>query len=226
METLTFVPDVEVIDSFAPVASIEALSKETGVYSASPDFIRSHCGPLALSLLDAVPDSFYEEAERLALYPNCDIRIHRLYPGDFPAYPGWHCDGEYRDNYHAQPELDRVPLHHSIVGSISSEKEGVSNTLFLDDLLRFSPTPPTQDNPLWTQVHRTIEALPSPTTFSMKDGQLVRFSSMTLHKAQPTTTRGWRLFFRMGMWHKDYLDGGGKISRQEQIYKLTEGDGW
>jgi hypothetical protein len=28
------------------------------------------------------------------------------------------------------------------------------------------------------------------------------------------------------MWHKDYLDGGGKISRQEQVYKLSEATGW
>jgi hypothetical protein len=226
METLTFEPDIEILTSFPGLATIEQLSQEIGVYSASPDFVRTNCGPLVLSLLDLIPESFYEEADRLALYPNCDIRIHRLYPGDFPAYPGWHCDGEYRENYHAQPELSKIPLHHAIVGSFSSEVAGVSNTLFLNEVFTATPTSPSKENTLWGQVHEAIAQLQNPTTLTMKDGQLLRFSSMTLHKVQPTTTRGWRLFFRMGMWHKDYLDAGGKVSRQEQVYKLSEATGW
>ncbi len=84
-------------------------------------------------LLDLVPDWYYEKAEQLKLYPNCDVRIHRLYPGDFPAYPGWHCDGEYRETYFSQPDLDRINVHYHITATASSHSCGVSNTQFLNE---------------------------------------------------------------------------------------------
>lgn len=52
------------------------------------------------------------------------------------------------------------------------------------------------------------------------------FDSWTLHRAMPTKIRGWRLFFRMAMWHKPNLGEDGMISKQEQVYKLVEGSGW
>ncbi len=132
MPIFDFAPNFEKVASFQPVRSIAEIEGEIGVYSATPDFIRRHCGPIANEILDAVPASYFEKCAKLGLFPNCDIRIHRLYPGDFPAYPGWHCDGEFRETYFSQPDLNRIPVSYHLIGMVSSHDGGVSNTQFLD----------------------------------------------------------------------------------------------
>ena len=226
-DLLYFVPDLAVVGTFQPTASISELAEEVGVHSASPAFVRTHCGPLANSILDTVPESFYAEADKLGLLPNIDVRIHRLYPADFPAYPGWHCDGEYRADYQSQPDLTHVERHHHLVGTLSSEEGGVSLTEFVSSPVSVTlrQTPDAQHT-LWGQVHAAVNADPAVQTVSAADGQLMQFDSLTLHRARPATVRGWRLFVRVSMWHKDYLGEGGRISRQEQVYQVTEGHGW
>jgi hypothetical protein len=224
---LTFHPQVKVLARFPGHVGIAALAEEIGVYSASPDFIRQHCGPIAQQILSTIPEEYYEEAARLGLLPNCDIRIHRLYPGDFPGYPGWHCDGEYRADYHSQPDMSKMPTHRHLVATVSTAEEGVSNTEFLDQVFTFhSVAPVTVANTLWGQVHTEIEKHSELRRHQALDGELTQFDSWTLHRAMPAKIRGWRLFFRMSMWHKPYLGDGGMISRQEQVYKLYEGSGW
>jgi hypothetical protein len=226
-DRLDFTPDLAVVGRFPATATIPALAEEVGVHSASPAFVRTHCGPLANQVLDAVPESFYAEADALGLLPNIDVRIHRLYPKDFPAYPGWHCDGEYRADYQSQPDLTHVQRHHHLVGTLSSEPGGVSLTEFVSSPVSLALThTPDAQNTLWGQVHAAINGDPTVQTVSAQDGQLMQFDSLTLHRARPATVRGWRLFVRVSMWHKDYLGDGGRISRQEQVYQLAEGHGW
>jgi hypothetical protein len=78
-----FAPKFEVVKEIQPIYSIEDLEKETGVYSATPEFVRSNCGPIACQFLDAVPDWYYKKAKTLGLFPNIDVRIHRLYVGNY-----------------------------------------------------------------------------------------------------------------------------------------------
>jgi len=227
MQSTIFAPAIHRVASLPGCASIEDLAEETGVYSASPAFVRANCGPIANQILDKVPASYFDKASSLGLFPNIDVRIQRLYPNDFPAYPGWHCDGEYRADYHAQPELNVVPNHDHIIATISSVLGGVSNTVFLDQEYTFEQREEASAaNPFWGMVHRDIESQPELKRRSSFDGQLISFDSMTLHKAAPAVARGWRLFFRISMWHKPYLGDGGKISRFEQIYQIEEGHGW
>ena len=222
-----FVPAFSVVGNVSPTATIGELAQEVSVYSATPDFIRKHCGPIAQRILGVVPDWYYDEAARLGLFPNADIRIHRLYPGDFPAYPGWHCDGEYRETYFAQPDLDRIQVHNHLVCTVSTSPSGVSNTQFLAEPFAFRlEDQPTQEITLWGKVHGAVEQQQTKTLYDTKDGDLVMFDSLTLHRAMPAKVRGWRLFFRMSMWHKPNLGDGGCISKQEQVYKLCEGSGW
>ncbi len=202
------------------------LEREVGVYSATPEFIRSHCGDIARAILDRVPAWYYDEADRLGLYPNCDVRIHRLYPGDFPAYPGWHCDGEYRETYFSQPELDRIRVHKHLVATVSTCEAGVSNTQFLDCPFAFASDEVTPDHGLWQQVNEALEAIPSRRVYDAADGRLMCFDSWTLHRATSAKVRGWRLFFRMAMWHKPNIGNGGMISKQEQVYKYIGHYGW
>lgn len=228
MTDFLFTPDLEVVGRFPATASIADLADEVGVYSASPRFVREHCGPVANSILDAVPQSFYDEASELGLFPNIDVRIHRLYPGDFPAYPGWHCDGEYRDSYQSQPDLTRIAEHHHLVGTVSTEPEGVSLTQFVTSPFTARlPVTPSAEAPLWGQVHDQVANDHGVLVTSAEDGNLYQFSSTTLHRACPATIRGWRLFLRMSMWHRPYLnEAEGTFSRQEQVYQLAEGRGW
>lgn len=222
----TFNPDYAPVGFFQSTASIAELAEETGVYSASPEFVREHCGPIANSILNAVPSSYFERAAELGLFPNIDVRIHRLYPGDFPAVPGWHADGEFRKDYHSQPDLEHVPEHYHLTGTVSTDEDGVSLTQLVTEPFNAIITNPTQTSTLWSQVHRQIEEAEPPTLY-IPDGQLTQFSSWTLHRATPARVRGWRLFFRISMWHKPYLSAdGGSISRQEQVYRVAEHLGW
>lgn len=226
MESRLFIPEILTVGGFQGMATVGELAEEVGVYSASPDFVMKRCGPIARNILAQVPDEFFGECSRKGLYPNIDVRIHRLYPGDYPAVPGWHTDGEFRGDYHAQPELDRVVDHHHLVGTVSTGVDGVSLTEAVTEPFRAVIDEPDAGNTLWSQVHRQVETN-KPKSMKLEDGVLTSMGSFTLHRATPAMIRGWRLFFRLSMWHRPYLNAeGGCISRQEQVYRLSEAKGW
>lgn len=223
----TFVPEIDVVGKFQPTATVAELAEEVGMYSASPEFVRTHGGPLTLQMLDAVPQAFYDECDELELFPNIDVRVHRLYPGDFPAVPGWHSDGEYRADYHAQPDLTKFREHKHLVGTISTDPAGVSMTEVVTSKFQAEVVDPTADNTLWYQVHAALEKDKNVDKVSLPDGQLTSMGAFTLHRATPARIRGWRLFLRLSMWHKPYLsDEGGTLARQEYVYRVSESKGW
>lgn len=226
MTNYRFQPNFGVAAEFPGFAEIADLEREQGVYSATPKFIRENCGDIAREILRSVPDDYYAKAEELKLYVNCDVRIHRLYPGDYPAYPGWHCDGEYRETYFSQPDLNRIPVSHHLIGTVSSNGMGVSNTQFLMEDFDFQSDEVDAGHGLWQQVNDQLSGSGARSTFDSSDGQLIRFDSWTLHRAMPARVRGWRLFFRMAMWHKPNLGDGGKVTKQEQVYKIVGQAGW
>ena len=227
-----FINASEIIATFPGVYPIDDLEKEIGVYSATPEFVRANCGAIANGILDQVPVSYYERCKELGLFPNCDVRIHRLYPSDYPAYPGWHCDGEYRETYFSQPDLDKIPVSYHLTATASSHEAGISNTHYLIDSFSYRPQQhfdiqSTQDqHTLWGKVNELLEKQKKKQVWNSQDGQLVQFDARTLHRAMPAMRRGWRLFFRMSMWHKPNLGNGGMITKQEQIYKVLGHIGW
>jgi len=221
-----FKPTFKIIGSLNGVRFISELERETGFYSATETFARQNGGPIVHEILDLIPQSYRDEAKILGLFVNIDVRIHRLYPGDFPAYPGWHCDGEYRETYFSQPDLERIHVHNHLVTTISSHPQGVSNTQFLNEQIALEVDTPSADHTLWGQLHELISSKGTVETWDTKDGEIVQFNSWTPHRCMPARVRGWRLFFRMSMWHKPHLEHGGKISKQEQVYKVMEGSGW
>lgn len=225
-KTYQFNPKFVVVGRFPGVVPISEMEKERGVYSATPEFVDKHCGPIAKSILRLVPKEYYYMASKLGLSPNIDVRIHRLYPGDYPAYPGWHCDGEFRETYFSQPDLDRIKVSHHLTCTVSTVEGGVSNTQYLAEPFTAEVEAPSQDHTLWGQVHRQLEQKQTKMLYDSKDGELTLFDSWTLHRAMPAKIRGWRLFFRMSMWHRPNLGDGGMLTKQEQVYKLVEGGGW
>ena len=233
MTKYKFQPNIEVCGKCSQSTfSIEELSNEVGVYSATPEFIRNNCGPIANMILDNIPQSYYDEAKELGLYPNCDVRIHRLYPGDYPAYPGWHCDGEYRETYFSQPDLNKIKVSKHIICTVSNDEAGITRPEFLmtpiecDIDENYDMQKTGDQHNLWGQVHNMVESIENRELKSFYDGDLLLFDARSLHRVMPARKRGWRLFFRMSMWHKPNLGDGGMISKQEQVYKTLEGTGW
>lgn len=249
-DKILFIPNYEAVTKITP--RVETLQGETSMYSATPEFALKHGGPLTAEFLASVPDWYYNTAKQLGLYPNIDMRVHRLDFSElpagvdlYPAIPGWHADGEYRETYFSQPDLTRVPVSYHVIATISTEANGVSNTQFLDQAIEMEigdEQASTSDDPvlgrfrpprdmnktsdianadiaLWSNVHRYVESLPDYQTTMMPDGEIHIFDARSLHRATPVIHEGERVFFRMSMWHKPNF-GEGQLSKQEQLYLL------
>jgi hypothetical protein len=214
-----FVPSLKEVATFDGLASPSALEKEVGVYAADLGFIRTHCGPLAQSFIDAVPQEYYREAKKSGLVPNCDIRLHYLKAGQYPAAPGWHCDAATRETSF-DAKAPGIAITNNLVGTISSSAYGVSNTEFaLDSLTIDSEYDYGNDPQLWKEVDDALNES-APRTLTTEDGVLYGFDPYTLHRAAPAKTLGWRLFFRMSLWvpPPGHLPG---IATSEQVYNLV-----
>ena len=215
--------------------SIEELEEEQGMYSATVPYAKKHGGPITNEIIDAIPEWYKKEACDLCLFLNIDIRVHRLYPGNYPAYPGWHCDANYRETFFGQPSQERTKLSKHIICTVSSEPDGVSNTVFLENspVIIDMDGDPNDGAPFWAKVderiNKAFNVKMSPPEIKEKrvpDGTLTLFDCATLHRAEAARVRGWRLFFRVSMWYRPNLDGG-KLSKQEMIYMdFSKPKGW
>jgi hypothetical protein len=63
-----------------------------------------------------------------------------------------------------------------------------------------------------------------PEAVLVKDGVLARFTCKTLHRASPCHKRGWRMFFRFSMLPRPDIKN--EIPKQQQVYQLSEENGW
>jgi hypothetical protein len=225
-EQFLFIANSEVIAKVDPVVTESDMMQEKSMYSATPDFARAFGGPIVRKIIDGIPSWYYDKASSLGLYPNIDVRVHDLrrlgVPEGFdiyPAIPGWHADGEFRETYFAQPDLNRVPVSFHVIATVSTHESGVSNTEFLKTPVSMRVDEVLPDSALWQNVHRFVESMDQKVTAYMRDGDVTIFDSRSLHRATRTARDGWRLFFRMSMWHKPNL-GEGQVSKQEQLYLL------
>ena len=204
---------------------LEELDREIGIYSATPEFAYENSGPIVKSILDGIPKSYYQLAKENGLYPNIDVRIHRLYPGNYPAYPGWHCDAHFRETYFGQPKEEYTTVSNHLICTVSSNEGGISNTVFARESLELEIKPEENGIPNWAKVDNMVNEI-GIKEIEMIDGDLTTFDSFTLHRASPAKVRGWRLFFRMALWCRPNLYQG-KISKQEMIYlDMLKGSGW
>lgn len=224
MTKTRFEPTVDILAQFPGIATIEELDAETSVFAASPNFVRKNCGPIANRILDAVPDEYLERCHALAMLPNIDIRVHRLNVGESPAVPGWHCDGALRETYFSSPDIERIKVRDTVLATVSTDPSGVSNFDIVTEPFDMEVKGDKNDFGVWKQVHDYVEHQKVPYEKS-QDGRLYQISVQTVHRCCPALVRGWRLFFRMSMWHNDYLGDQGKIARQQQVYIKSE-FGW
>ena len=207
-------------------ATLEDLESEQGMYSATPEFCNEHGGPIAKSLLQSVPESYLNEARSRGLYPNIDVRVHRLYEGNYPAYPGWHCDAQHRETYFGQPKPDQTKLSNHLIATVSSHTDGISLTQFIDEPVEINLPESDPNEKLWKKVDAEMRKIGDWKTWTMPDGKLTQFDCWTLHRCVPASKRGWRLFFRVAMWYRPNLEQG-KLSKQEMIYMdIEQATGW
>ena len=222
---------VRTIKDFEKGVEIKDMEKEQGMYSATPEFCRKHGGPITQKLLDAVPKEYLNNAWKKGLYPNIDVRVQRLYPGNYPAYPGWHCDAQFRETYFGQPKTEMTELSNHLIATVSTDQCGISSTEFINEdiNLQINNYDPTEGEPFWKIVDTNIRKMNESITLNtwlMPQGQLTTFDCWTLHRAKPAIKRGWRLFFRVAMWYRPNLEEG-KLSKQEAIYiDMNQPTGW
>jgi len=228
-----FRPNLMPIARINPVITDSEMKLENSMYSATAEFALANGGPVTRKLVESVPDWYYKKALELGLWPNIDVRVHDLsdplVPKNldiYPAIPGWHCDGEYRETFFGQPDLNRVPVSFHIISTVSTHGSGVSNTEFLNTPIGLKVSQEMPDIRLWQIVHRYVDQLKDANSQFTHDGDVVLFDARSLHRASPVKNRGHRLFFRMSMWHKPNLEEG-QLSLQEQLYLLPKkGSSW
>ncbi len=156
------------------------------------------------------------------MLPNIDFRVHRLNVGEYPAVPGWHCDGVRRETYHGQPDPDRITIRDTVLCCVSSG-DVCNPEIAVEPLTVEILESPRSDSALWSHVNDQVpDEMPR---MVLSDGVVMQIGATTLHRVRPAQKRGVRALFRMSMWHNDYLGDGGKIANQQQVYLVNEG-GW
>ena len=222
-DQVLFTPHFEVINTFPGAFETRDFDGEPSMYACSPAFVQRHGGDLARLALANIPETYLEAADSAGMEPNVDVRVHRLAAGDFPATPGWHCDGALRELYFGQQSGERVPVLNSLVCTISDRTEGVSNTQFLT--VPYTATIESEDKQefeLWQQVDEQL-GNPDPAILQDgEDGQMIQFDTQTLHRAMAAKRSGTRLFMRVSLWGLGDGSMRGTIAKAEQIYRPVD----
>jgi hypothetical protein len=205
--------------------SVAELASEPSLFSCSMEHAEVKGGDIVRDILYRIRHAYrgaIEKAYAAGLYEIIDVRVQRLMPGMFPSIPGWHCDSVPRPNYFAQPDFSLLKPESFHITCIADTEggNGIGNTVFLDEEIEFKFN---EFKPVWQQLHHQIEMVPRRIR-PIQSGQFVKFSSLDPHKAIACHTRGWRLFFRMSMYHNPPVTNG--VPSQQQVYILSEANGW
>lgn len=212
-----FAPNYAPVAAFDGFAAAEVLLAEQGMFAASEEFVRTHGGPLALRFMDAVPEDYRQAARSAGLELNVDLRVHDLDVGDFPASPGWHCDSPFREvAFDARAQMRAV--QRNLVGTISTEPGGVSNTEFLDGPMTLFSEAEAGSFALWREVDAHIGPTTEWETTSTRDGELTEFDCATLHRATAARVAGVRMFCRVSLWEPPPGHQPG-LTSIEQVYR-------
>jgi hypothetical protein len=223
MKTLReFTPDHQVVETMFPNPNVTPIIQEPMVFGADERFAWDFGGPLTRAVLTKIRETKIFMRDRLnangsRLHCVIDTRSHMLMKGQYPAIGGWHCDF-YPRGSSGQPDVTkghRDSFHYVV--TLSSNKDGVSCTEFVNDKVIVE----VDDERVWKSVHEAVEAQ-KPNTLRIKDGDILRFSQETIHRATPTENPGWRFFLRLSFCHAKYQN---EIRRQVQVYTPPE-NGW
>lgn len=216
MSIFRFTPDVRHVYSMDGSASVEEIAAEPMLFSADLVFALKNGGPLTKKALYALCECGVPQSNLII-----DTKSVMLMPGMYPAIPGWHCDNVLRRSNNGQPDLESLNsnIYNYSVSLSSSQTGGVSRTEFLlnDAELEIN------ENRVWQSVDSAVNDNFPNNILSVPDGNVMRFSQPTIHRATPATEKGWRFFFRASEPNgKKPLN---EIRKQVQVYTDIN-NGW
>ncbi len=222
MTEFTFVSRIDKVGEMPGYVGREDIHEELMLFGASPEFAGAVGGPLTKRFLKEVApdlDQMRAFCAAFGMHIVIDTRSHMLMPGFYPAIPGWHCDAFPRGGYGEQPDLTRTTegAHH-LVAFCSDQHNGVSRTEFLAHGREV--TLDVDPKAVWSSVHAQSGGWVATTT--QLDGEILRFSQKTLHRAKPAHQKGWRWWVRASCFYKPPENA---VRRQVQVY-APEGLGW
>lgn len=214
-------------DMFVPSKSIctQGLLEEVCLFACSPKAVELYGGVHTRVALRQLMESAYPYAiargKEEGLQPVVDVRIHRLFPRQFPAVPGWHCTHVPRGGYTGQPNFGLCSQHAFHVGLILSDQPaGCSNTEYVIDPIKLFLEDPDH---VYKEMHKEVDRI-RPRTELARDGRFVWFNQRSIHRASPASRRGVRLYMRLSMVDKPFIAN--EQHATPQVYQLAEENGW
>lgn len=212
-----FIPMRASVASFLGIAEGEDLLSQQGMYAADFQFALRHSVPVVRDMLDSIPGWYHSLAHEGGKELNIDIRVHDLEVGDYPASPGWHVDAAQRE-ISFENNAKRTDVEASLVGTISTHPDGVSNTVFAQNVVELEGDYDslTANNNRLLQENLVGVDLDAVRT---EDGVWTLFDPYTIHNVEPSRNSGVRLFVRVSVWKKPegHVPG---LTRTEQVYRL------
>jgi len=141
-----------------------------------------------------------------------DSRVHMLFPGMYPAIPGWHMDEVHRDEHGIlRPDLTKPKVHYLLVLDQGTGSLPIFGNLQDNSLIR----PGMRYSDLKGKVLPSYQAEPE---------KLYRFEWHDIHRATPAKGKGWRYFLRITLdSERSPLN---EIRTQTQVYLTDENKGW
>lgn len=212
-----FIPVKASVASFFGLAEKDELLSQQGMFAADFAFAYDNSIPVVKDMLDAIPDWYHNMASEQGKELNIDIRVHELSKGDYPASPGWHVDASQRETAF-ENNAQRTDVEASLVGTISTHPEGVSNTVFVQNVINLENDYEalTRDNNKLLQAELVGKHMDTVRT---EDGVWTLFDPYTIHNVEAARNDGIRLFVRVSIWKKpiDHVPG---LTRTEQVYRI------
>jgi len=208
----TFQNTSKLEDSILGIYPSKYFPDEKMYFHASPKFIYETGGLLSKGLIDAFGGTVDLEKDCIV-----DSRITLCQKGQYPSIPGWHCDFVPRPK--GQPDLSLVSdkVRHYMI--VLADKEGHSCTEFLMNAFECE----IDENNVWQSLDDECKAL-QPRGFQIKEGELLSFSQLDVHRAVPATCGGWRIFMRLTTGLA--LEPVNEIRTQVQVYVPMNKAGW
>lgn len=214
-----FIPVKASVSSFLGLADPETLLSQQGMFAADFNFAYNNSIPIVQEMLDAIPDWYHNMASEQGKELNIDIRVHKLEKGDYPASPGWHVDASQRETAF-ENNAERTDVEASLVGTISSHPDGVSNTVFVQNVINLDEDYESLTNNNNKLLQEKLEG-ETMETIRTEDGIWTLFDPYTIHNVESSRNNGVRLFARASIWEKPNGHKPG-LTKTEQVYRLDE----
>lgn len=184
--TLSHIGKVEGIRPF------EKIKNEPMFFNCGYDFVLKNAGPLTHEILRKMDCSNLGPIDKYVI----NTRVTMCMKGQYPSIPGWHGDNVPRCKQYSQPELELVDskVRHALC--IIASTDNHSNTQFLNDQLQI----PYDSSDVWSSVDRYLnnyDECINLKTYHVREGEIIEFGQLDIHRAMEVKNAGWRLFFKI-----------------------------